>query len=110
MVIKKENEDREIRLIAGRDRLKESTQEITRSFLKICENKTKFYQLIDDLIIKTEMDKFYSSQKEQIKKLYKIERNSIGEDNLDDFFDYFFDNYNLLYKKLKSPKDIQASI
>lgn len=103
MVIKKENEDREIRLIAGRDRLKESTQEITRSFLKICENKTKFYQLIDDLIIKTEMDKFYSSQKEQIKKLYKIERNSIGEDNLDDFFDYFFDNYNLLYKKLKSP-------
>lgn len=103
MVIKKENEDREIRLIAGRDRLKESTQEITRSFLKICENKTKFYQLIDDLIIKTKMDKFYSSQKEQIKKLYKIERNSIGEDNLDDFFDYFFDNYNLLYKKLKSP-------
>lgn len=85
MVIKKENEDREIRLIAGQDRLKESTQEITRSFLKICENKTKFYQLIDDLIIKTEMDKFYSSQKEQIKKLYKIERNSIGEDNLDDF-------------------------
>lgn len=103
MVIKKENEDREIRLIAGRDRLKESTQEITRSFLKICENKTKFYQLIDDLIIKTEMDKFYSSQKEQIKKLYKIERNSIGEDNLDDFFDYFFDNYNLLYKKIKLP-------
>ena len=103
MVIKKETGDREIRLIAGCDRLKESTQEITRSFLKICKNKTKFDELIDDLIIKSKMDKFYSSQKEQIKNLYRIEINSIGEDNLDDFFDYFFDNYNLLYKKLKSP-------
>lgn len=39
MVIKKEEGDREIRLIAGRDRLKESTQELVRSFKDICENK-----------------------------------------------------------------------
>lgn len=103
MVIKKENEDREIRLIAGRDKSKESIQEIVKSFKDICEDKTKFEKLINDFIIRTKMDKFYSSQKEQVKKLYRIENKSIKWDNLDDFFDYFFDNYNLLYKKIKLP-------
>ena len=52
MVIKKEEGDREIRLIAGRDRLKESTQELVRSFNDICENKEKFDELVDDLLAK----------------------------------------------------------
>lgn len=103
MVIKKETGDREIRLIASQDRSKESIQEIVKSFKDICEDKTKFEQLINDFIIRTKMDKFYSSQKEQVKKLYRIENKSIKWDNLDDFFDYFFDNYNLLYKKIKLP-------
>ena len=103
MVIKKETGDREIRLIASQDKSKESIQEIVKSFKDICEDKTKFEKLINDFIIRTKMDKFYSSQKEQVKKLYRIENKSIKWDNLDDFFDYFFDNYNLLYKKIKLP-------
>lgn len=64
MVIKKEEGDREIRLIAGRDRLKESTQELVRSFNDICENKEKFDELVDDLLAKSNQYMLYSSQKE----------------------------------------------
>ena len=60
MVIKKEEGDREIRLIAGRDRLKESTQELVRSFNDICENKEKFDELVDDLLAKSNQYILYS--------------------------------------------------
>ena len=103
MVIKKEEGDREIRLIAGRDRLKESTQELVRSFNDICDDNETFYKLVFDLIRKSGMDSFYKSRAEQISNLYKFKDSLFKDENLDDFFDFFFKNYKLMYKKLKEP-------
>lgn len=103
MVIKKEEGDREIRLIAGRDRLKESTQELVRSFKDICDDNETFDKLVFDLIRKSGMDSFYKSRAEQISNLYKFKDSLFKDENLDDFFDFFFKNYNLMYKKLKEP-------
>ena len=103
MVIKKEEGDREIRLIASRDRLKESTQEIVRSFKEICENKEKFNELVDDLLVKSNQYMLYSSQKEQWKKKYRLEKVYAKNGKFDSFIDFLFDNYKLLYTKLKLP-------
>lgn len=81
MVIKKEEGDREIRLIAGRDRLKESTQELVRSFKDICENKEKFDELVDDLLAKSNQYMLYSSQKEQLKRVCQLEKNTLKMEN-----------------------------
>ena len=97
MVIKKEEGDREIRLIAGRDRLKESTQEIVMSFKDICDDNETFDKLVFDLIRKSGMDSFYKSRAEQISNLYKFKDSLFKDENLDDFFDFFFKNYNLMY-------------
>ena len=103
MVIKKEEGDREIRLIAGRDRLKESTQELVRSFKDICENKEKFDELVNDLLAKSNQYMLYSSQKEQIKIKYRLEKVYVKNGKFDSFIDFLFDNYRLLYTKLQSP-------
>lgn len=103
MVIKKEEGDREIRLIAGRDRLKESTQEIVRSFKDICENKEKFDELVNDLLEKSKQYMLYSSQKEQIKIKYRLEKVYARSGKFDNFIDFLFDNYKILYTKLQSP-------
>ena len=103
MVIKKEEGDREIRLIASRDRLKESTQELVRSFKEICENKEKFDKLVYNLIRKSGMDSFYKSRVEEISNLYKFKDSLFKDENLDDFFDFLFKNYKLIYTKLQEP-------
>lgn len=103
MVIKKEEGDREIRLIASRDRLKESTQELVRSFKEICENKEKFDELVYNLIRKSGMDSFYKSRVEEISNLYKFKDSLFKDENLDDFFDFLFKNYKLIYTKLQEP-------
>lgn len=103
MVIKKEEGDREIRLIAGRDRLKESTQELVRSFNDICENKEKFDELVDDLLAKSNQYILYSSQKEQLKRVCQLEKKYAKNGKFDGFIDFLFDNYKLLYTKLKLP-------
>ena len=103
MVIKKEEGDREIRLIAGRDRLKESTQELVRSFNDICENKEKFDELVDDLLAKSNQYMLYSSQKEQLKRVCQLEKKYAQNGKFDGFIDFLFDNYKLLYTKLKLP-------
>lgn len=103
MVIKKEEGDREIRLIAGRDRLKESTQELVRSFNDICENKEKFDELVDDLLAKLNQYMLYSSQKEQLKRVCQLEKKYAKNGKFDGFIDFLFDNYKLLYTKLKLP-------
>lgn len=103
MVIKKEEGDREIRLIAGRDGLKESTQELVRSFNDICENKEKFDELVDDLLAKSNQYMLYSSQKEQLKRVCQLEKKYAQNGKFDGFIDFLFDNYKLLYTKLKLP-------
>lgn len=103
MVIKKEEGDREIRLIAARDRLKESTQELVRSFNDICENKEKFDELVDDLLAKSNQYMLYSSQKEQLKRVCQLEKKYAKNGKFDGFIDFLFDNYKLLYTKLKLP-------
>lgn len=103
MVIKKEEGDREIRFIAGRDRLKESTQEIVRSFKDICDGNETFDKLVYDLIRKSGMDSFYKSRAEQISNLYKFKDSLFKDENLDDFFDFLFKNYKLIYTKLQEP-------
>jgi len=103
MVIKKEEGDREIRLIAGRDRLKESTQELVRSFKDICENKEKFDELVNDLLAKSNQYMLYSSQKEQLKRVCQLEKKYAKNGKFDGFIDFLFDNYKLLYTKLKLP-------
>lgn len=103
MVIKKEEGDREIRFIAGRDRLKESTQEIVRSFKDICDGNETFDKLVYDLIRKSGMDSFYKSRAEQISNLYKFKDSLFEDENLDDFFDFLFKNYKLIYTKLQEP-------
>lgn len=103
MVIKKEEGDREIRLIAGRDRLKESTQELVRSFKDICKNKEKFDELVNDLLAKSNQYMLYSSQKEQLKRVCQLEKKYAKNGKFDGFIDFLFDNYKLLYTKLKSP-------
>lgn len=103
MVIKKEEGDREIRLIADRDRLKESTQELVRSFNDICENKEKFDELVDDLLAKSNQYMLYSSQKEQLKRVCQLEKKYAKNGKFDGFIDFLFDNYKLLYTKLKLP-------
>lgn len=103
MVIKKEEGDREIRLIAGRDRLKESTQELVRSFNDICENKEKFDELVDDLLAKSNQYMLYSSQKEQLKRVCQLKKKYAKNGKFDGFIDFLFDNYKLLYTKLKLP-------
>lgn len=103
MVIKKEEGDREIRLIAGRDRLKESTQELVRSFKDICKNKEKFDELVNDLLAKSNQYMLYSSQKEQLKRVCQLEKKYAKNGKFDGFIDFLFDNYKLLYTKLQSP-------
>lgn len=103
MVITKEEGDREIRLIAGRDRLKESTREIVRSFKDICDGNETFDKLVFDLIRKSGMDSFYKSRAEQISNLYKFKDSLFKDENLDDFFDFLFKNYKLIYTKLQEP-------
>ena len=103
VITKEEKSDREIRLIASRDRLKESTQEIVGSFKGICENKEKFDQLVDDLLAKSKQYMLYSSQKEQIKRKYQLEKVYAKNGQFDSFIDFLFDNYRLLYTKLQSP-------
>lgn len=103
MVIKKEEGDLEIRLIAGRDRLKESTQELVRSFKDICKNKEKFDELVNDLLAKSNQYMLYSSQKEQLKRVCRLEKKYAKNGKFDDFIDFLFDNYKLLYTKLKLP-------
>ena len=103
MVIKKEEGDREIRLIAGRDRLKESTQELVRSFKDICKNKEKFDELVNDLLAKSNQYMLYSSQKEQLKRVCQLEKKYAKNGKFDGFIDFLFDNYKLLYTKLKLP-------
>lgn len=103
MVIKREEGDREIRLIAGRDRLKESTQEIVRSFKEIYDDNAKFDKLVYDLIRKSGMDSFYKSRTEEISNLYKFKDSLFKDENLDDFFDFLFKNYKLIYTKLQEP-------
>ena len=103
MVIKKEEGDREIRLIAGRDRLKESTQELVRSFKDICKNKEKFDELVNDLLAKSNQYMLYSSQKEQLKRVCQLEKKYAKNGKFDSFIDFLFDNYKLLYTKLKLP-------
>lgn len=103
MVIKKEEGDLEIRLIAGRDRLKESTQELVRSFKDICKNKEKFDELVNDLLAKSNQYMLYSSQKEQLKRVCRLEKKYAKNGKFDGFIDFLFDNYKLLYTKLKLP-------
>lgn len=103
VITKEEKSDREIRLIASRDRLKESTQEIVGSFKGICENKEKFDELVDDLLAKSKQYMLYSSQKEQIKRKYQLEKVYAKNRKFDSFIDFLFDNYRLLYTKLQSP-------
>mgnify|MGYP000444919423 FL=1 len=103
VITKEEKSDREIRLIASRDRLKESTQEIVGSFKDICENKEKFDELVDDLLAKSKQYMLYSSQKEQIKRKYQLEKVYAKNEKFDSFIDFLFDNYRLLYTKLQSP-------
>lgn len=103
MVIKKEEGDREIRLIAGRDRLKESTQELVRSFKDICKNKEKFDELVNDLLAKSNQYMLYSSQKEQLKRVCQLKKKYAKNGKFDGFIDFLFDNYKLLYTKLKLP-------
>lgn len=103
MVIEKEEGDREIRLIAGRDRLKESTQELVRSFKDICKNKEKFDELVNDLLAKSNQYMLYSSQKEQLKRVCQLEKKYAKNGKFDGFIDFLFDNYKLLYTKLKLP-------
>ena len=95
VITKEEKSDREIRLIASRDRLKESTQEIVRSFKDICDDKTKFNKLVDDLLAKSKQYMLYSSQKEQLKIKYRLEKVYARSGK--------FDNYKILYTKLQSP-------
>lgn len=103
VITKEEKSDREIRLIASRDRLKESTQEIVGSFKGICENKEKFDELVDDLLAKSKQYMLYSSQKEQIKRKYQLEKVYAKNGKFDSFIDFLFNNYRLLYTKLQSP-------
>lgn len=103
VITKEEKSDREIRLIASRERLKESTQEIVGSFKDICENKEKFDELVDDLLAKSKQYMLYSSQKEQIKRKYQLEKVYAKNEKFDSFIDFLFDNYRLLYTKLQSP-------
>ena len=103
VITKEEKSDREIRLIASRDRLKESTQEIVGSFKGICENKEKFDKLVNDLLAKSKQYMLYSSQKEQIKRKYQLEKVYAKNGKFDSFIDFLFDNYRLLYTKLQSP-------
>ena len=103
MVIKKEEGDREIRLIAGRDRLKESTREIAKSLKEIYDDNAKFDKLVYDLIRKSGMDSFYKSRTEEISNLYKFKDSLFKDENLDDFFDFLFKNYKLIYTKLQEP-------
>lgn len=103
MVIKREEGDREIRLIAGRDRLKESTREIVRSFKEIYDGNETFDKLVFDLIRKSGMDSFYKSRAEEISNLYKFKDSLFKDENLDDFFDFLFKNYKLIYTKLQEP-------
>lgn len=103
VITKEEKSDREIRLIASRDRLKESTQEIVGSFKGICENKEKFDELVNDLLAKSKQYMLYSSQKEQIKRKYQLEKVYAKNGKFDSFIDFLFDNYRLLYTKLQSP-------
>ena len=103
MVIKKEEGDREIRLIASRDRLRESTQELVRSFKEIYDDNAKFDKLVYNLIRKSGMDSFYKSRVEEISNLYKFKDSLFKDENLDDFFDFLFKNYKLIYTKLQEP-------
>lgn len=103
VITKEEKSDREIRLIGSRDRLKESTQEIVGSFKGICENKEKFDELVNDLLAKSKQYMLYSSQKEQIKRKYQLEKVYAKNGKFDSFIDFLFDNYRLLYTKLQSP-------
>lgn len=103
VITKEEKSDREIRLIASRDRLKESTQEIVRSFKDICDDKTKFNKLVDDLLAKSKQYMLYSSQKEQLKIKYRLEKVYARSGKFDNFIDFLFDNYKKLYTKLQSP-------
>ena len=103
VITKEEKSDREIRLIASRDRLKESIQEIVGSFKDICKNKEKFDELVDDLLAKSKQYMLYSSQKEQIKRKYQLEKVYAKNEKFDSFIDFLFDNYRLLYTKLQSP-------
>lgn len=103
VITKEEKSDREIRLIASRDRLKESTQEIVRSFKDICNDKTKFNKLVDDLLAKSKQYMLYSSQKEQLKIKYRLEKVYARSGKFDNFIDFLFDNYKILYTKLQSP-------
>jgi hypothetical protein len=103
VITKEEKSDREIRLIASRDRLKESTQEIVRSFKDICDDKTKFNKLVDDLLAKSKQYMLYSSQKEQLKIKYRLEKVYARSGKFDNFIDFLFDIYKILYTKLQSP-------
>ena len=103
VITKEEKSDREIRLIASRDRLKESTQEIVRSFKDICDDKTKFNKLVDDLLAKSKQYMLYSSQKEQLKIKYRLEKVYARSGKFDNFINFLFDNYKILYTKLQSP-------
>lgn len=102
VITKEEKSDREIRLIASQDRLKESTQEIVMSFKDICNNKTKFDNLVDDLLEKSKQYMLYSSQKEQMKRKYQLEKVYAKNGKFDSFIDFLFHNYRLLYTKLQS--------
>lgn len=104
MVITKEEKlDREIQLTIGCDRLKESTQKIAKSLKDICDDNEKFDKLVFDLIRKSEMDSFYKSRAEKISNLYKLRDSLFKDENLDDFFDFLFKNYKLIYTKLREP-------
>lgn len=103
VITKEEKSDREIYLIASRDRLKESTQELVRSFKDICDGNEMFDKLVFDLIRKSGMDSFYKSRAKQISNLYKFKYSLFKDENLDDFFDFLFKNYKLIYTKLQEP-------
>lgn len=103
MVIKKEEGDREIRLTIGCDRLKESAQKIAKSLKEISDDNEKFDKLVFDLIRKSGMDSFYKSRVEKFSNLYKFKDSLFKDENLDDFFDFLFKNYKLIYTKLREP-------
>ena len=103
VITKEEKSDREIQLTIGCDRLKESTQKIAKSLKEISDDNEKFDKLVFDLIRKSGMDSFYKSRAEKISNLYKFKDSLFKDENLDDFFDFLFKNYKLIYTKLREP-------
>lgn len=103
VITKEEKSDREIQLTIGCDRLKESTQKIAKSLKEISDDNEKFDKLVFDLIFKSEMDNFYKSRAEKISNLYKLKDSPFKDENLNDFFDFLFKNYKLIYTKLREP-------